>query len=91
MHTVSNTWNGQSLSHGEKLLSTVRYETSESLELPAGRFDCDKFVWQSPFNKELHVWRTGEANILARMFVAEGDKSGSIYELSEYEEEVVIM
>ena len=28
-----------------------------------------------------------EANLLARMVVAEGDKAGSVYELSEYEEE----
>ena len=90
VHTVSTTWNGSSLGHGEKSLSTARFDKTESLSLQAGTFDCDKFVWQSPLvNKVFHVWRTGEANILARTLIAEGDKSGTIYELSEYEEEVV--
>jgi hypothetical protein len=87
IHTVSRTWNGSTLGHGERIQSKARYDTTEQLDLPAGRFECDKFIWQTSFEKELHVWRTGEANLLARMVVAEGDKAGSVYELSEYEEE----
>ena len=89
VHTVSVTWNGSTLGHGERVQSRARFDGSESLDLPAGRFDCDKFVWQTSFGKELHVWRTGEANVLAKMLVAKGDKAGSIYELSHYDEEPV--
>ena len=89
VHTVSPTWNGCTMGHGRRVPSSARFDKTERLELPAGRFECDKFVWQTSFDKELHVWRTGEANILARMVVARGDKEGSIYELSEYEEEHV--
>ena len=89
VHTVSDTWNGSSLGHGKRLVSKARFDTAERLELPAGMFDCEKFVWQTTFGKELHVWRTGEANVLAKMLVASGEKQGSIYELSDYEEEVV--
>lgn len=88
IHTVSRTWNGSTLGHGERIVSKARYDRTETLDLPAGRFDCDKFVWQTSFDKELHVWRTGEANLLARMEVVKGDKAGSIYELSDYEEEL---
>jgi hypothetical protein len=87
IHTVSRTWNGSTLSHGEVIVSKARYDRTEMLDLPAGRFECDKFVWQTSFGKELHVWRTGEANLLARMVVEKGDKEGSVYEMSEYEEE----
>ena len=89
VHTVSDTWNGSSLGHGKRLVSKARFDCAESLVLPAGTFDCEKFVWQTSFGKELHVWRTGEANVLAKMLVVSGDKEGSIYELSHYEEELV--
>jgi hypothetical protein len=88
VHTVSPTWNGSTMGHGGHARSRARFDKTERLALPAGSFDCDKFIWQTSFDKELHVWRTGEANILARMLVAKGDKAGSIYELSEYEEEI---
>ncbi len=87
IHTVSRTWNGSTLGHGERISSEARFDRTETLDLPAGRFECDKFVWQTSFGKELHVWRTGEANLLARMDVVKGDKEGTVYELSEYEEE----
>lgn len=89
VHTVSDTWNGSSLGHGKRLVSEARFDGAERLKLPAGTFDCEKFVWQTSFGKELHVWRTGEANVLAKMLVESGDKEGSIYELTDYEEEIV--
>ena len=87
VHTVSTTWNGRTLTHGEKLLSTVTYEGEEMLKLPAGEFMCEKFLWKSPFDKLLAVWRMGEARVLAKMHVLEGGKSGTIYELEQYDEE----
>jgi hypothetical protein len=89
VHTVSDTWNGSSLGHGKRLVSKARFDKAEQLTLPAGTFDCEKFVWLTSFGKELHVWRTGEANVLAKMLVESGDKEGSIYELTDYEEETV--
>ena len=89
VHTVSTTWNGSTITHGEKLNSSAVYECDETLNLPAGRFNCQKFLWQSPFDKVLAVWRTGEARVLAKMHVISGGKSGSIYELEEYNEEII--
>ena len=43
-HTVSNTWNGQSLGHGRKLTGRARFAGTEEVEVPAGRFACDRFV-----------------------------------------------
>jgi hypothetical protein len=89
VHTVSTTWNGRTLSHGEKLESSVRYDGVELLDLPVGQLRCEKFIWESYFGKVLAVWRTGEANILAKLSVLDGDKAGTSYELSEYSEEVI--
>jgi len=88
VHTVSTTWNGRTLGHGERLISKACYEKKEILDLPVGQVECEKFLWLSPFDKVLAVWRTGEANILARMSVLEGDKAGTNYELFHYEEEI---
>jgi hypothetical protein len=85
--TVSNTWNGRSLGHGEVVRSTAKFDGREWLELPAGTFECEKFVWLTPFQKELHVWRTGDAHLLARLFVASGDNQGTTYELAQLEVE----
>ena len=88
-HTVSNTWNGKSLGHGQKLTGQVRFEGSESLTVPAGTFTCERFTWMTSFGKELHVWRYGPHHIFMKMFVAAGDKAGSIYELATLEEKTV--
>jgi len=85
--SVSNTWNGRTLGHGEVLRSKAHFDGCEWLELPAGRFECEKFVWQTPFQKELHIWRTGEAHLLARMLVASGSNQGTTYELAQLETE----
>jgi len=88
-HTVSNSWNGRSLGHGMQLRSTAKFERMETLNTPAGKLDCEKFVWKTSFDKELHVWRTGPHHLLARMVVARGDKVGTIYELATLEEKTV--
>jgi hypothetical protein len=88
-HTVSNTWNGRSLGHGMKLKSSARFEGIEEVTTPAGKFRCQRFTWLTPFDKELHIWRTGPLHILVKEVVARGDKHGSVYELSDYAEERV--
>lgn len=85
-HTVSQTWNGSSLGHGVQLRSLSRFIGKESISTPAGDLECDKFLWSSPFDKELEVWRTGPHHILARMHVAKGDKEGTVYQLAKLEE-----
>jgi len=88
-HTVSNTWNGRSLGHGMKLKSSARFEGIEDVVTPAGRFRCERFTWLTPFDKELHIWRTGPLRILVKEVVAKGDKHGTTYELAEFAEEKV--
>lgn len=85
-HSVSNTWNGRTLGHGQQIPSQARYDGTETLDLPAGRFECERFIWATSFGKELHVWRTGPHHMLARMLVATGDKEGTVYELGAMSE-----
>lgn len=85
IHTVSNTWNGRSVSHGQKLVSEAKFAGREDVTVPAGTFDCEKFVWQTPFDKELHIWRTGPQNVLVKELVAKGDKEGTLYQLAALE------
>lgn len=85
-HSVSNTWNGRTLGHGQKIPSQARYDGTEKLDLIAGRFECERFIWATSFGKELYVWRTGPHHMLARMIVATGDKKGTIYELGSMTE-----
>lgn len=89
-HTVSNTWNGHTLGHGMKIKAQVKFDGRETLKVPAGSFDCERFIWQSTFGKELHVWRHGPHHVFVKMFVAKGDKTGSIYELATFEEKSVV-
>lgn len=88
-HTVSNSWNGRSLGHGMKIQGRVRYDRSESIAVPAGTFACERFTWQTSFEKELHVWRHGPHHLFVKLVVATGDKQGSIYELAALEQKSV--
>lgn len=81
VHSVSNTWNGRTLEHGQKINSKARFDKRETIKVAAGAYECDKFIWATSFGKELHVWRTGPHHMLARMLVATGDKEGTVYEL----------
>lgn len=89
VHTVSNTWNGRELGHGEQIRSVAAYLGSERLNTPAGPMDCEHFVWRPRAGKELHIWRTGEAHLLAKMLVLGGERPGTTYWLSQVEEELV--
>jgi hypothetical protein len=88
-HTVSNTWNGRSLGHGMQIRGQVRYDGTETVDVPAGRLECQRFTWQTSFGKELHVWRHGPHHVFVKMVVATGDKHGSVYELATLEEKTV--
>ena len=83
-HTVSNTWNGKTLDHGSTLTSRAKYEGSEIIEVSAGRFKCEKYLWLTPFGKELAIWSFGDDSIFIKMEVIRGNNKGVIYELAEF-------
>jgi len=86
VHSVSNTWNGSTLGHGEKIISKARYDGREIIDLPIGPRECQRYIWATSFGKELHLWSLGPHRMLARMVVASGDKEGTIYELGSMTE-----
>mgnify|MGYP001231607301 CR=1 FL=1 len=89
IHTISHTWNGSTITHGKELKSSATYEGWENLQLTAGKFECQRFLWKTPSNKLLKIWRMGEARVLAKMEVVVGKNKGAIYELSNYKEELI--
>lgn len=86
VHTVSNTWNGRSLSHGQRTQSTAEYEGEETISTTAGRFPCARFLWHTSFGHNLRIWCTGPDMILLRCDVASGDRVGTFYELAVFNE-----
>ena len=82
--TVSNTWNGKTISHGSVLRSKARYDGLETIEVPAGVFDCKRFTWLTPFGKELVIWSHGKDSIFIKMLVSKGNNEGFVYQLSQY-------
>ena len=89
VYTVSNTWYGGTLGHGFLLRSSAVYEGEEVLDLPIGPTPCQRFLWSPREGKELRIWRTGEAHLLAQMEVIKGERPGSRYVLAAVEEELV--
>ncbi|MAR79291.1 MAG: hypothetical protein CMM18_03570 [Rhodospirillaceae bacterium] len=83
-YTVSNTWNGMTLDHGSILTSKARPEGSETIEVAAGKFSCEKYLWLTPFGKKLAIWSFGDDSIFIKMEVLKGNNKGVIYELSEF-------
>ena len=80
-HTVSNTWNGSTIDHGVKLESFAKFDGNEDISVAAGRFNCRRYTWYTPFGKELIIWCHGEDNIFVKELVYKGDKAGTVYEL----------
>ena len=89
-HTVSNSWNGSSLGHGPKVTGSAKFAGTERITGPAGTFECEKFIWNTSFDKILHVWRTGPHHMFVRLLVAEGDKEGSVYDLVALETQKMV-
>ncbi|HTI67852.1 MAG TPA: hypothetical protein VL460_09960 [Caulobacteraceae bacterium] len=89
VHTVSDSWNGASLGHGLKIACTVRPMGREILASPLGPLDCERFLWRPRPGKDLHVWRTGEARMLAQMTVGTGERAGTVYRLCALDEEAI--
>ena len=84
-HTVSDTWNGKTISHGSVLSSRARYDGSETVSVSAGNFPCERFTWLTPFGKELIIWSHGEDFIFIKMEVVKGNNRGVVYELAKYD------
>ncbi|MBL8644997.1 MAG: hypothetical protein JNK21_13765 [Rhodospirillaceae bacterium] len=89
IHTVSNTWNGSTLGHGQQIKGQARFDGAERVTTPAGTFECQRFVWKTSHGKVIHLWRTGPHHLFVKLLVAEGDKKGSVYELSALETQKV--
>lgn len=88
-HTVSNFWNGKSLGHGIKIPGKAKFDGHETVTVKAGTFETERFIWQTSFGKELHLWRSGPHHMFVKLLVATGDKEGSLYELAALKETVV--
>jgi hypothetical protein len=89
VHTVSVTWNGSTLGHGELRCSKARFEGLEEVKVPAGSFRSERYSWTTPSGSELALWRTGAANVLVKMVSLGGARQGATYELVDYQEERV--
>lgn len=87
VHTVSNRWNGSSLGHGELLITEAEFLGEETVDVPAGRFPCQRFRWFTSFGNELHIWRTGDLNVLVRLDVMERDVT---YQLATFSDEAIV-
>jgi hypothetical protein len=85
-HTVSNSWNGSSLGHGQKIHGKARFEDHEKVTVPAGTFPTERFLWHTTFGKDLMVWRTGPHHLFVKLLVVSGDKEGTVYELAQLEQ-----
>ena len=85
-HSVSNSWNGSTLGHGQKIEGKAKFEVTETITVPAGQFECQRFYWHTSFGKDLRIWRCGPHHLFVRLIVVNGDKEGTVYELSELEQ-----
>jgi hypothetical protein len=83
---------GLQLNSGTGAVSTgsAKFAGTERITGPAGTFECEKFIWNTSFDKILHVWRTGPHHMFVRLLVAEGDKEGSVYDLVALETQKMV-
>ena len=86
LFTVSPTWNGSTLSHGEYQLTEAEFLGREEVSGPAGTFPSDHFVWYTAFGMDLHLWRTGPHNMLCQLYIAKGKRAGALYQLGALEQ-----
>ena len=49
-------------------------KTRETIEVPGGTFDCERFSWWTSFDQELRIWRTGPHNMLVQLEVLEENR-----------------
>ena len=80
VHTVSETWNGRSLGHGAARRSTIDFIGKETVTVPAGTFECDRFMWHSGIDSELEFWRTGPNHLFVKLVAHSRD---TLYQLGE--------
>jgi hypothetical protein len=78
-HTVSSTWNGSTLGHGEAHTTTMDFIGREEVTTPAGTFECERFMWHtSRIDSDLEIWRTGPHNLLVQLIAHDRD---TLYQL----------
>lgn len=89
--TVSRTWNGKTLGHGELIDTTqAEFMGRETIEVPGGTFDCERFSWWTSFNQELRIWRTGPHNMLVQLEVLEENRH-VLYRLATLSETEIVV
>lgn len=85
--TVSKSWNGKSLGHGELLTSKAEFLGYETIKVPAGEFDCESYIWWTNFDLEIKIWRTKGTNLTTKMEVRGGEKNrNTMYQMIKYSE-----
>ena len=57
------------------------HQAYETFTMTANPDRSRRFTWWTPFDKELHIWRTGPENVLVKELVAKGDKAGTLYQV----------
>lgn len=81
--TTSATWNGGQMSHGREVTLAIEYIGEEEIEVPAGKFVCDHYLWHTgAIDADIEVWTTGQDRICARVI---GHAKGVTYELATCE------
>ena len=81
--TTSATWNGGQMTHGKEVTLDIEYVGDEEIEVPAGKFVCDHYLWHTgAIDADIEVWTTGQDRICARVV---GHAKGVTYELETCE------
>ena len=62
----------------------------ETIEVPGGTFDCERFSWWTSFNQELRIWRTGPHNMLVQLEVLEENRH-VLYRLATLSETEIVV
>lgn len=89
--TVSRTWNGKTLGHGELIDATeAEFIGRETIEVPGGAYDCERFSRWNPFDQEFRIWRTGAHNMLVQLEVV-GEKRHDLYRLASLSETEIVV
>lgn len=84
--TTSATWNGGQMTHGKEVTLAIEYIGEEEIEVPAGKFVCDHYLWHTgAIDADIEVWTTGQDRICARVI---GHAKGVTYELAEFDQKI---
>lgn len=82
--TTSATWNGGQMTHGREVTLDIEYLGEKEIEVPAGTFLCDHYLWHTgAIDADIEVWTTGQDRICAKVV---GHAKGVTYELATHDQ-----